>query len=49
MQIIAPVVGDYLQRHCTGADGLLGELIVATREGVGTAAGCSLPRTRVPS
>jgi caffeoyl-CoA O-methyltransferase len=39
MQIIAPVVGDYLQRHCTGADGLLGELIVATREGVGTAAG----------
>ena len=39
MQITAPVVGDYLLRHCTGADGLLGELIVATREATGTAAG----------
>jgi caffeoyl-CoA O-methyltransferase len=39
MQITDPVVGDYLLRHCTGADGLLGELTVATREAAGTAAG----------
>jgi caffeoyl-CoA O-methyltransferase len=39
MQIITPVVGDYLLRHCTGADGILGELVAATREATGTAAG----------
>jgi caffeoyl-CoA O-methyltransferase len=38
MQITDPVVGDYLLRHCTGADGLLGELIATTREATGTAA-----------
>ncbi|HEX6521825.1 MAG TPA: DUF2218 domain-containing protein [Streptosporangiaceae bacterium] len=38
MQIIPPVVGDYLLRHCTGADGLLGELVAATREATGMAA-----------
>jgi len=39
MQITDPVVGDYLLRHCTGTDGLLGELTVVTREATGTAAG----------
>ena len=39
MQITDSVVGDYLLRHCTGADGLLGELIVTTREATGPAAG----------
>lgn len=39
MQITDPVVGDYLARHCTGTDSLLGELIAATREATGTAAG----------
>lgn len=39
MQITDPVVGDYLLRHCTGADSLLGELTTATRETTGTAAG----------
>ena len=38
MQIIAPVIGDYLLRHCTGADGILGELVAATREAAGPAA-----------
>jgi caffeoyl-CoA O-methyltransferase len=38
MQIIDPVIGDYLLRHCTGADGILGELVVATREATGAAA-----------
>ena len=39
LEIIAPVIGDYLLRHCTGADRLLGELVVATSEATGTAAG----------
>jgi predicted O-methyltransferase YrrM len=39
LQITDPVVADYLLRHCTGADSLLGELVVATREATGTAAG----------
>jgi predicted O-methyltransferase YrrM len=39
MQITDPVVGSYLLRHCTGADSLLGELTVATRQATGTAAG----------
>jgi caffeoyl-CoA O-methyltransferase len=38
MQITEPVVSDYLLRHCTGSDGLLGELVAATREATGTAA-----------
>ena len=42
MQIIAPVVGDYLLSHCTGADSLLGELIAATREATGAAAGMQI-------
>jgi predicted O-methyltransferase YrrM len=42
MQIIAPVVDDYLLRHCTGADSLLGELTAATREATGTAAGMQI-------
>jgi caffeoyl-CoA O-methyltransferase len=39
LQITDPVVADYLLRHCTGADSVLGELVVATREATGTAAG----------
>ncbi len=39
LEIIAPVIGDYLLRHCTGADPLLGELVAATREAAGPAAG----------
>ena len=39
LQITDPVVGDYLLRHCTGADDLLGELVVATSEATGMAAG----------
>jgi caffeoyl-CoA O-methyltransferase len=42
MQITAPAVGDYLLRHCTGADGLLGELIITTREATGRAAGMQI-------
>src|ERR1700678_1123220 len=42
MQITDPVVGDYLLRHCTGADALLGELAAATREATGTAAGMQI-------
>ena len=42
MQITGPVVGDYLLRHCTGADGILGELVAATREATGTAAGMQI-------
>ena len=38
LEIIAPVVGEYLLRHCTGADGILGELVAATREAAGAAA-----------
>jgi predicted O-methyltransferase YrrM len=38
MQITDPVVGDYLLSHCTGADSVLGELVVATREATGPAA-----------
>jgi predicted O-methyltransferase YrrM len=39
MQITDPAIDDYLLRHCTGADALLGELAVTTREATGTAAG----------
>jgi caffeoyl-CoA O-methyltransferase len=39
MQITDPVIGDYLLRHCTGADGILGELVAVTREAAGTSAG----------
>jgi predicted O-methyltransferase YrrM len=39
LQITDPVVSGYLLRHCTGADGLLGELVTATREATGPAAG----------
>lgn len=42
MQITAPAIDDYLLRHCTGADGLLGELIIATREATGRAAGMQI-------
>jgi predicted O-methyltransferase YrrM len=42
MQITDPVVGDYLLRHCTGADSLLGHLTAATREATGTAAGMQI-------
>ena len=38
IEIVSPVVGDYLLRHCTGADRLLGELTAATREAAGPAA-----------
>jgi caffeoyl-CoA O-methyltransferase len=39
LQITDPIVADYLLRHCTGPDSLLGELVVATREATGPAAG----------
>lgn len=38
MEINGPFVGDYLLRHCTGADRVLGELVVATRDATGPAA-----------
>jgi caffeoyl-CoA O-methyltransferase len=39
LEITAPVIGDYLLRHCTGADRVLGELVAATSAATGTAAG----------
>ncbi|WP_424529324.1 DUF2218 domain-containing protein [Sphaerisporangium viridialbum] len=39
MQIIDPVVSDYLLTHCTPADEVLRELAVKTREATGDAAG----------
>ncbi len=38
LQIIAPVVSDYLLTHCTPADELLNELVQETREVTGAAA-----------
>jgi predicted O-methyltransferase YrrM len=42
MQIIDPVVSDYLLTHCTPADDLLQELVVKTREATGDAAGMQI-------
>lgn len=39
LQITDPVVSDYLLAHCTQADEVLQDLAVATREGMGGAAG----------
>lgn len=41
-EITDPVVSDYLFRHCTGADSLLGELVITTRQATGPAAGMQL-------
>jgi predicted O-methyltransferase YrrM len=42
LEITAPAIGDYLLRHCTGADPLLGELVAATREAAGPSAGMQI-------
>jgi caffeoyl-CoA O-methyltransferase len=39
VETVAPVIGDYLLRHCTGPDDVLGELVVATSEATASAAG----------
>ena len=38
LQLIDPVVGDYLLTHCTPADEVLNDLVSATREAAGSAA-----------
>jgi caffeoyl-CoA O-methyltransferase len=42
LPVTGPVVNDYLVRHCSGADRLLGELTTATREATGAAAGMQI-------
>ncbi|GLW09745.1 hypothetical protein Misp01_48740 [Microtetraspora sp. NBRC 13810] len=42
MQIIDPVIGDYLLTHCTPADEVLQDLVVETREATGGASGMQI-------
>ncbi|WP_020579162.1 DUF2218 domain-containing protein [Actinopolymorpha alba] len=42
LQIVDPVVTDYLVTHCTPADDLLQELVLKTREATGGAAGMQI-------
>ncbi|WP_308442295.1 DUF2218 domain-containing protein [Planotetraspora silvatica] len=44
LQLVDPVVGDYLLEHCTPAGDVLDELVVRTREATGDASGMQVSR-----
>ncbi|WP_204077460.1 DUF2218 domain-containing protein [Planotetraspora phitsanulokensis] len=44
LQLVEPVVGDYLLTHCTPPGEVLDELVVATREATGDASGMQVSR-----